>query len=925
MRFGRWLTWFGLAAIISLAMGSGGEAQTLREKLLAEDPAELAHLARQDGDIVRGAILFHQGNINCAKCHRPKSEQDRIGPDLSRIEKEVTDVFLIESILQPSKTIKEGYESTLVLTVDGETIDGLKIQENDVELVIRDRQDVDRLHTIAKEDIDGMRAGTLSSMPDDLADELKNRQQFLDLLRYVIDVKERGPDASAQAIEPVTRRELSRELNGLVLTQKLNCVACHGTESISFPVTAKQAPNLEWSAKHLNPNYLEAFIASPHQVKPGTTMPELFGQMSADERKRTATSITHYLIDRAQNEYSAQPIDSSAVPRGHELFHSIGCVACHAPRDASGDQTIASDSTPLGNLSQKYSLHSLTEFLEDPQAVRPSGHMPNMQLTRREAIDLSNFLLQKAEDPGPEWKVDVDLAAMGKTHFGSLQCANCHTESRDRSVELAMGGDLGRVDLRSGCLSAESGMWPNFRLNASQRDSIFAALVDPPQLNKTEQIDVSLKTFNCLACHERDRLGGVTPDRNPHFQTTDLNLGDQGRIPPALSGIGAKLNPKWTRDVLVNRREIRPYMKTRMPQFGEENVGHLVDLFEAVDELPDTKFAEFQDQKKMRETGLELAGNRGLNCIACHTYKYKLSDTMPAVDLTEMAERLKKDWFYQYMLAPQKFSPNTVMPSFWPGGRAIRTDLEGDPHEQIEAIWQYLIDGRQANTPRGVVREPLEIVVTDEARMLRRSYPEVGKRGIGVGYPGGVNIVFDAEQLRLASLWRGKFVDPSGVWRGQGSGQVRPMSRPIHFAKGPDLSDSNVEVPRDVGRPPDFRFKGYELDGNRRPTFRYQDDSVKVEEFFTEVIDEEQNSTRLKRTIKLSASGEHEIDFRIASAARIVANDDQNFQVGENLIVKVVSDHDAVINATEEGQVAKVLLPLEDGRDQTLVIEYSWK
>ena len=28
---------------------------------------------------------------------------------------------------------------------------------------------------------------------------------------------------------------------------------------------------------------------------------------------------------------------------------------------------------------------------------------------------------------------------------------------------------------------------------------------------------------------------------------------------------------------------------------------------------------------------------------------------MPAVDLTEMSERLKKDWFYQYMLAPQKF------------------------------------------------------------------------------------------------------------------------------------------------------------------------------------------------------------------------------------------------------------------------------
>ena len=61
--------------------------------------------------------------------------------------------------------------------------------------------------------------------------------------------------------------------------------------------------------------------------------------------------------------------------------------------------------------------------------------------------------------------------------------------------------------------------------------------------------------------------------------------------------------------------------------------------------------------------------------------------------------------------------------------------------------------------------------------MLRRSYQGIGKRGIGVGYPGGVNLAFDAEQMRLAMIWKGKFADPSGVWRGQGSGNVRPLGR----------------------------------------------------------------------------------------------------------------------------------------------------
>ena len=345
-----------------------------------------------------------------------------------------------------------------------------------------------------------------------------------------------------------------------------------------------------------------------------------------------------------------------------------------------------------------------------------------------------------------------------------------------------------------GCLADNSGSWPEFYLDESSKNLLRAALRSfPRELTDEQQIEVSLKSFNCVACHDRNGFGGVTELRNPHFKTTNLNLGDQGRIPPTLTGVGAKLKSKWMRDVLVKGRAIRPYMKTRMPQYGEENVGHLIELFQETDRLPETKFATFDDQKEMRKMGLEMAGNKGLNCVACHTYKYKLSDTMPAVDLTEMTLRLKKDWFHQYMLAPQKFSPNTVMPSFWPGGVAIRKDIPGDPAFQVEALWQYLIDGRQAQAPSGVVREPLEIVVGEEAEMLRRNYQGIGKRGIGVGYPGGVNLAFDAEQMRLAMIWKGEFVDPAGAWTGQGSGTVRPLGRAIHFAQGPDLDD--VPIP----------------------------------------------------------------------------------------------------------------------------------
>ena len=113
-------------------------AQTLTEKLIAENPTELAKQAREKGNIVRGAILYHQGNINCAKCHRATADKDRIGPDLSKIESNVTDELIIESILQPSKQFRKGYEPIVVLTKDGELFSGIKVSDDDKAIQIRE-------------------------------------------------------------------------------------------------------------------------------------------------------------------------------------------------------------------------------------------------------------------------------------------------------------------------------------------------------------------------------------------------------------------------------------------------------------------------------------------------------------------------------------------------------------------------------------------------------------------------------------------------------------------------------------------------------------------------------------------------------------------------------------------------------------------
>ena len=905
-------------------LAGSAQGQTLTEKLIAENPTALVESARKDGNIVRGAILFHQGNINCAKCHRPNAEVDRIGPDLSRLDQKTTDASLVESILEPSRIIKQGFETATISTLDGRLINGLIVRQDVETIVMRDNQNVDEQITIAKSDIEEMRPGKKSSMPDGLADELKNRQQFLDLIRYVIDVKERGPTVEVTTIEPVMRRELTPELDGWVQINDLNCVACHSSNESQSIATAKQAPDLNWSGKWLNPDYLERFIADPHGTKPGTTMPDMLQQMDGPSRTETARAITHYLIAQSDNQFQNQPIDMQAIPRGAELFHSIGCVACHSQRDQSAVEKPMVDSVPLGKLSSKYGLDGLVEFLENPHAVRPSGRMPNMRLTHFEAIDIASFLLQNSHKPATQWKADSALARQGKKLFSELNCTACHLDATDAKSGPVIQLPLAQLKPDQGCLSDRRGNWPNFHLSDRNQQSIQAALKTYPiEFDNEQRIAIMLKSFNCIACHQRGDFGGVTSVRNPHFQTTNLNLGEQGRIPPTLTGVGAKLNPKWMRDVLVNGRVIRPYMKTRMPQYGEENIGDLVELFQQTDKLSETSFAKFDDPKEIRKLGLEIAGNKGLNCVACHTYQYKLSDTMPAVDLTEMTERLKKDWFYQYMLEPQRFSPNTVMPSFWPGGKAMRDDIAGDPEFQIEALWQYLIDGRQARAPSGVVREPLEIVVTDEARMLRRKYLGIGKRGIGVGYPGGINLAFDAEQMRLAMIWKGKFADPAGVWTGQGHGNVRPMERPFDFANGPELDDLSNPWVVDDSRPPNHQFMGYSLDQSRRPTFRYRFENVDVSDFFAQFNSGDQ-TIGLRRNVGLSSTQDRDqLHFRIATGNQISDEGNGRYSIGKNLRVRILSDHDAQIVAVDEGKILGIAISLTAGKNQDLIIEYS--
>ena len=693
------------------------------------------------------------------------------------------------------------------------------------------------------------------------------------------------------------------QISGAVLLTELGCVACHSSGNAAL--APKPGPDLSAVGARVAGGHLRKFIAAPSATKPGTTMPDVLGHLPATERTATADALAHYLASLGSKPIAFEKPALEAVERGRKLYHSIGCVACHSP------EAPLADSVPLGPLEEKYSVASLAKFLEDPLAVRPGGRMPDFKLEPIEARDLASYLLRNQASPVASVPPDAPLAMRGKALFAQHRCDACHSVGGPRTTPAVLPA-LNRLNPARGCLSTERGVWPQYSLTDSQRTAIRAALAAQAEpLSAAQNVELTLTRLNCLACHQRGDLGGVPANRLAHFTGKDENLGDQGRLPPPLTGVGAKLRRGALRDVVAGGDSVRPYLNTRMPKFGAANAELLVAWLKQLDTLPPAKFDRVPESAKPRNVGRDLAGSKGLNCIACHTFREKSSASIRALDLMTMAGRLEENWFHHYMTQPQRFSPLTIMPGFWPDGKSpLPNVLGGDSAQQRDALWQWLAQGPEAGEPSGLVLEPLVVEVKDEAVIIRRAFPGIGKRGLGVGYPGGINLAFDAAQMRLASVWSGGFIEASSLWRGQGAGQARLLGKEIvNFPPGPAFAVlATPAAPWPVldltPRPSPDSFLGYSLDAQQRPTLRYAVGGVVVEDFFIERRDGAEN-LYFERTLKFPAAPPAGLHFRVAADKQIEAMGDNLFAVGKNLRVRLPAD--AMVREADNGK--ELLLP----------------
>ncbi len=113
----------------------------------------------------------------------------RLGPDLSNLKTQLSPEQLVDSILRPSDLIDKAYGQVSVLTVDGKIETGIRIAEDDSQIVLRNLAAPEPI-AIRQEDVEDVIDSKVSLMPANLTRQLKSRQEFEDLMKYILEIRQ---------------------------------------------------------------------------------------------------------------------------------------------------------------------------------------------------------------------------------------------------------------------------------------------------------------------------------------------------------------------------------------------------------------------------------------------------------------------------------------------------------------------------------------------------------------------------------------------------------------------------------------------------------------------------------------------------------------------------------------------------------------
>jgi putative heme-binding domain-containing protein len=145
---------------------------------------DVAGTAVKIGDAAHGRELF-AGKGACASCHRVNGAGPRVAPDLSDIGAVRQPSALQRSLLDPTSAMLPINRPVRIVTRDGRTIRGRRLNEDTASVQLIDDQE--RLMSIMKSDVAEYEIGKVSPMPP-VAGKLSDAE-IADLVAYLLSLK----------------------------------------------------------------------------------------------------------------------------------------------------------------------------------------------------------------------------------------------------------------------------------------------------------------------------------------------------------------------------------------------------------------------------------------------------------------------------------------------------------------------------------------------------------------------------------------------------------------------------------------------------------------------------------------------------------------------------------------------------------------
>ena len=784
--------------------------------------------------------------------------------------------------------------------------------------------------------------------------------------------------------------DLSPSEAGGLLISELSCVACH--ESENSQLTPKSGPTLVGTAKRFSASWLREYLADPSGKKSGTTMPHMLGHLDPAQRQSAINKLVAFLGTQSKPFETVRATGAVAVlhefwnqgdpVRGRQLYHTVGCVACHQPdpnqktyqtTPTAIDQMITQldseelqelgllraarrvESVPHGDLAGKYTRRALTMFLIRPESIREGARMPNMRLSPSEAADITAYLLGKkvTETAITGFEDDAAMIEEGKSLFVELQGRNCHQVTDVASPKMATAWAELNPDSTGNCLTNPAAGMPEYELDQLQTEAIkgmFHSDTSIAESNAGQLVHRHMLKLNCYACHQRDTvlvngrnaesLGGVGRYRKAYFEMVkQVDLGDEGRLPPPLTGVGNKLKSKILKAVFDHRTTAyRRHMKARMPAYHANAVKDLVENLPVADQAGDKSeslvFGKSSDL--MFRAGHELSGT---GCVECHLYRGESLPGVVGLDLAGITSRVRPEWFHDFVLDPGALKSRTRMPTFFPDGKSNRPDLlEGNVEKQIASLWFYLKDLTNQPLPAKIEKvrsQNYELRPAGRPVVLRSFMQDAGTHAIAVGFPQQTHYSFDSEIIRLASAWKGRFIDARGTWFERFTPPADPLGESlVRFPQGSPfavLDPGNVVWPAWKNQEALYQFRGYRLDSKGVPTFLYRFAQWQIEERI-----EPLERRGLRRQWKIQRV-ENEAAKAMDESGVLNLCIHQATKLQRQATIQVNGDglqaHLAVVREQDNGSGNRIIktqeserwvVPLDGNDQQMVVVEYVW-